>query len=125
MPRIALALVATATAVVAVPAVGSSAPERAVKTEVVKVGDDFYAPSELRVKSGTKVKWKWLDVNLNPHNVVLTDKHPNGVKRKDFKSSNGAIGIKFARRLEKAGDYGFICTFHRTTMKLDIEVKKN
>jgi plastocyanin len=69
------------------------------------------------------VKWKWSDFNINPHNVKLTS-GPKKVKKKDFMSATGAIGVKFNRKLEKTGKYKFVCTIHRTVMTQTITVKK-
>jgi plastocyanin len=120
--RSILPVLVAAAAFAAVAPVGTASSER--PDEVVKVGDDYFAPSGLEVKKGSTVKWKWLRDNLNTHNVVLTKKRPNGVKRGDFKSESGAIGIKFQRKFKKPGEYGFICTFHRSVMKMTVDVKR-
>lgn len=88
----------------------------------VKVGDDFFDPDQLKVRKGTKVKWKWLPENGNPHNVTLK-KGPKGVKKKKYTSTTGSIGVKFNRKLKKPGTYRFLCTIHATVMKQKIEVK--
>lgn len=125
---IAIAALAVAALAVAVPAGGSSDQGTAVaagkkRVAKVKVGDDFFAPSKLKVRKGTKVKWKWLPTNGDLHNVTLV-KAPRGVKKNKFKSATGSIGIKFNRKLKKAGKYKFVCTIHRTVMKQTIRVKK-
>ncbi len=102
---------------------GKSKCKKSKKTKKIKVGDDFFAPSKTSVKKCTKVKWKWLPENLNPHNVTLTS-GPKKVKKKDFKSATGSIGVKFNRTLEKTGKYKFVCTIHRTVMTQTITVKK-
>jgi plastocyanin len=104
---------------------GVAAPsaDTAGKKATVKVGDDFFSPASLKVKKGTKVKWKWLDSNFNSHNVTLK-KAPKGVKKKNFKSATGSIGIKFSKKLEKKGSYFFVCTIHSTVMTQTIKVKK-
>jgi plastocyanin len=101
---------------------GEPVAETAKKTAKVKVGDDFFSPTTLKVKKGTKVKWKWLPENGNPHNVTLT-KGPKGVKKKDLTSKTGSIGVKFNRKLKKKGTYKFICTIHATVMKQTVKVK--
>ena len=60
----------------------------------------------------------------NTHDVVLTNVHPKGVKKSDFRSSSGAVGIKFKRKFEVPGKYEFICTFHRGEMTADAEGKE-
>ena len=105
---------------------GSSltAAPSAKPVETVAVVDDYYAPADLKIKPGTKVKWQWDQFNTNTHDVKLTDVHPKGVKTKDFRSSSGSIGVKFARTFETPGKYGFVCTLHRTVMRMTIAVKK-
>lgn len=120
----AAAIAALAAAAVAAPASGIGPATGRAALETVTVGDDYYAPVDLSVKRGTKVKWRWDSGNTNTHDVVLTDVHPKGVKRKDFHSASGSIGVKFARQLEEPGKYEFVCTFHRTVMRMTIEVKK-
>lgn len=123
-----IALAALAAAVPATAAIAGSAGEHAkteqAKTSSVKVGDDYFAPTSLKVKPDSKVVWKWLDANTDTHNVVLTNKHPNGVKPQDFRSQSGSIGISYKKKFEKRGTYGFICTFHRSVMKMTVTVKK-
>ena len=60
----------------------------------------------------------------NTHDVVLTKEHPNGVKARDFRSSSGAIRIKFTPKFKVPGKYEFICTYHKTVMKTTVTVKK-
>lgn len=104
---------------------GAAAPsaQGAAKTKKVKVGDDFFSPAKLNIKKKTKVKYKWLSSNGNPHNVTLT-KGPKKVKKKDFTSATGSIGIKFNRTFKKKGTYKFVCTIHATTMTQTVKVKK-
>jgi plastocyanin len=90
--------------------------------KTIKVGDDFFSPTSVKVKKGDKVKFKWLSSNGNPHNATL-EKGPKGVKKRDFKSATGAIGIKFAPKFKKKGTYDFICTIHPTVMKTTVKVK--
>lgn len=93
------------------------------KTERVKVADDYYAPDDLKIKPKTKVKWKWDPLNLNTHNVVLK-KAPKKVEKKDFKSASGSIGISFKKKFKTPGTYDFVCSFHKTVMKMTVKVKK-
>ncbi len=76
MMRRALAIAAALVAGVALatPAVGVAG-----KSAKVKVEDDFFSPSTLKVKKNAKVSFKWNDDNLNTHNVTLK-KGPKGVK---------------------------------------------
>jgi len=136
--RRAVAIVAVLAAGIAVPAAsaGGTTAEKA-KTAKVKVGDDFFAPTDLKIKKNDKVNFKWLDSNTNTHNVTLS-KGPKGVKlgcktkgkdafspliSKCNKSGSGAIGIKFKKTFDVKGTYNFICTFH-PVMKLTVKVGK-
>ena len=123
-----------ATALVALLALALPASGVAAKTKRVKVGDDYFAPTKVTVKKNAKVKFKWLDDNINPHNVTLK-KGPKGVKKKKKacthgkitkcnRSASGAIGIKFTPKFNKRGKYNFLCTIHPTTMKMKVIVKR-
>jgi plastocyanin len=116
------ALIAALASAVFVPAT-SGAPEAARKTFQVTVADDYYAPTALTIKKDNKIRWNWSDQNYDSHNVKLT-KGPKGVKKTDFKSATGAIGINFARKFTVAGKYHFICTLHSSVMTMDVTVKK-
>lgn len=118
---IGLAVAATASAV-AVPL--TSAASEQSKTSTITVADDFFAPTDVTIKKGSKVKWVWADDNTDTHNVVLTSKHPKGVKASDYRSSSGAIGLTFKRKFDKTGKYGFVCTYHKSVMKVNLTVKK-
>ncbi len=119
----ACALAAAAVSAVAVPA-SIGAPEAKRATTNVTVNDDYFAPTDVQVVKGSKVKWVWSEANTNTHDVVLTNVHPNKVKKSDFRSSSGAVGIKFKRKFDVPGKYGFICTFHRGEMQLNLKVKR-
>jgi plastocyanin len=121
---VSIAIVAT-TAFVAV-ASGSDAGGRQAHraTPVVTVADDYYAPVNVKIKKNQKVKFKWDDFNYNTHNVTLTGTKPNGVKKGDFKSSSGAINVKFNPKFKTPGKYGFVCTLHKTVMKMTVKVTK-
>ncbi len=97
--------------------------DRATRTPKVKVADDYFAPETVKVKAGSKVKFKWDGMNTNSHNVTLK-KGPRGAKKKDFTSATGSIGIKFAPKFKKKGTYDFYCTIHPGTMQLTVKVKK-
>ena len=120
--RIALGALAAATAVAA-PLATADQLELGKGTPTVKVGDDFFSPTAVKVKVDDKVKFKWLEENSNPHNATL-EKGPKGVKKKDFKSATGSIGIRFKPKFEKKGLYEFVCTIHPGTMRMDVTVKK-
>jgi plastocyanin len=116
----AIALVAVAAPVSgAFPASRKPAP----KPKIVTVNDDYYAPVGLTIRKGASVSWKWSNYNGHTHNVVLS-KAPKSVRRGQFKSSSGAIGIKFVRRFTVPGYYKFVCTLHRAEMQMTLTVKK-
>ena len=125
----AVAATALAVAGVAVPAFGGTDAKRS--TTNVTVGDDYYAcskctgtvPVKLKVKKNAKVKWVWSSSNTDTHNVKLTG-GPKGVKPKDFTSGDYAVGAKFKRKFKVPGNYSFICTYHKSVMKMDVKVKK-
>jgi plastocyanin len=116
------AAVVAAAAGLALPATGAIANGKPAKPKPVKVADDFFAPTTVKVKSGTKLPFKWDKMNTDSHNVTL-EHGPKGVKKSDFKSATGSIGIKFAPTFKKKGDYDFVCTIHPDTMTLTVTVK--
>ncbi len=124
------AVAATAIAAVAVPAFGGVETKRA--TTSVTVADNYFAcgkctgtvPLDLKVDKNSKVNWVWSSSNTQTHNVKLTGTHPKGVKPKDFTSGSYSVGAKFKRKFTVPGTYGFICTYHKSVMKMDVKVKK-
>jgi plastocyanin len=80
----------------------------------VKVGDDYYTPLKLSVKPGTKIVWKWLNVNGNTHDVKLK-KGPKAVKK--FQSDPAATFYTYKRVLKVKGKYSIICTFHENMVQ--------
>ena len=101
----------------------SGAAGPAKKTVHVTVADDYFTPTSVKIKKGSKVSYDWSDANVDSHNVKLT-KGPKKVDKKDFKSATGAIGINFAPRFKVPGKYHFVCTLHRSVMQMDVTVKK-
>lgn len=116
-------LAAIAASAVAVPA-SSGSEEGKRATKVVTVADDYFAPTELKITKNSKVKWVWSDANTDTHNVVLTNTHPDGVKKPDFRSSSGAVGLVFGRKFEVPGKYEFVCTYHKNVMRQTLTVKR-
>ncbi|MET0128659.1 MAG: hypothetical protein ABW249_08715, partial [Solirubrobacterales bacterium] len=58
----AAGLAAIALGAVAVPATGSGQADKTVK---VTVADDFFAPTDLKLKKNSSVKWVWDSSNTN------------------------------------------------------------
>jgi plastocyanin len=111
--RLAAAALVAAACLTGAAAASGSAVKR------VQVGDDYYGPTHLTVKPGTKVKWVWLADNGNSHDVKLT-KAPHGVKR--FHSASAATDYSFSRTLTKTGTYKIVCTLHQD-MTMTIRVR--
>jgi plastocyanin len=109
-------LVAGIAALAVVPAASGAAKPKPVS---VKVGDDYFGPTKLKVAKDTTVVWKWLAVNGNTHDVKLK-KGPKGVKR--FQSDPAAAYFSFKRKLTVKGTYSVICTFHQN-MAMTITVR--
>ena len=101
----------------------SGASGQAKRTVHVTVADDYYSPTKVKIKSGSKVSFNWSDANVDTHNVKLV-KGPRKADKKDFKSATGAIGIKFNPKFKVPGKYHFVCTLHRSVMQMDVTVKK-
>jgi plastocyanin len=126
---ICAAVAATALGVVAGPALSGTSTKA---TTNVTVADDYFActkctgtvPLNLNIKRNDQVKWIWSDTNTQTHNVKLTDKHPDGIKPKDFTSGNYAVGATFKKKFTKPGKYSFICTYHKNVMAMTVNVKK-
>jgi plastocyanin len=103
------------------------------KTAKVKVYDDYFSKNKLKIKTNTKVNFKWDKSNGNTHNVTFKS-GPKGVKRskpcakgkieKCNTSASGAIGINFGPTFDKKGTYKFLCTVHPTTMEIKVVVEK-
>jgi plastocyanin len=92
------------------------------KPEKVKVLDNFYKPTNVKIKKGKKVSWKW-GQDFNSHNVTLK-KGPKGVKKSKFTSqTSSAEGFKFTKKFKKPGKYNFYCTIHPDIMKMTVKVK--
>jgi plastocyanin len=98
-------------------------PAQAGKTvkKNIKIGDYFFAPEKLTVKSGTYVIWHWPKIAGDQHDVYLK-KGPKGVKR--FRSEILSADVSYKKKLTVPGKYSIICSLHPDTMKLTITVKK-
>jgi plastocyanin len=122
-----LAVAAAVGSVLALEGVGTARTARRAKPKVVKVGDNYYDPLEVKVNKGRKVKWQWTPV-FQTHNVKLT-RAPKGVKKSKFRSQNAGSPAPpfyhFTRRFKKPGKYHFICTLHRFDMQMDVKVRRS
>jgi plastocyanin len=113
----ALAVAAVATAGTA------SSLGKATSTKTVKVKDDFYTPDSVKVRKGSKVRWKWTQV-FNNHDVTLR-KGPSGVKKSDFRSQTSSDpSYSFTKKFKKAGKYRFYCTVHPDVMRMKVVVRR-
>lgn len=68
-------------------------------TKTVKVADDLFKASVVKIHKGDTVTWKW--TGNNPHNVTF----------RSFASKtqvNGRYKHRFARR----GSFRYVCTIH-------------
>jgi plastocyanin len=89
----------------------------AAPTTTVKLGDNFFKPTRMTIRRGTKVRFKW--TGSNPHNVTKRS-GPGG----SFKSrTTSQRGVNFVKRFTKRGTYKLICTIHPEEMRLTIKVR--
>jgi len=124
LTRIGIAVALIALAVGALAATGTASPlAKGKKPEKVKVKDDFYSPTSVKVKKLGKVTWSWGGGTHDLHNVTLK-KGPKGAKKSKFTSqSSAAAGFKFTKKFKKPGKYNFYCTIHPDIMKMTVKVK--
>lgn len=98
---IAVALTSAFLIALAVPAF-ASAP-----TKSVTIGDDFYRPTSLKIKHGTKVVWKW--TGMHTHNVTVVS------GPESFHSADKSSGT-YSHTFKKKGTWHLMCTIHGFTM---------
>lgn len=120
----AAALTAAVAAAIALPAAGGASADGKRATKTVTVGDNFFAPDEVKIKKNDKVKWVWSASNTQTHDVYLTSGRPKGVKASDFRSGSASANYAFKRKFEVLGSYDFVCTYHRSVMRLSVKVTK-
>jgi plastocyanin len=123
MTRIGILVSLVALTVGALTATGVANPlGKGSQPEKVKVLDDFFKPTNVKIKKNKKVTWKWGN-DFNTHNVTLK-KGPKGVKKSKFSSqTSSAPGFKFTKKFKKPGKYNFYCTIHPDSMKMTVKVK--
>jgi plastocyanin len=92
------------------------------RKRTVHIGDNYFTPESMTVRSGTKVTWRWpsYDQSGSVHNVKLR-KGPAGVKR--FRSDSAASDYSFRRTLTVPGTYKLVCVYHEG-MNETIRVKR-
>ncbi len=118
-----LSTVVTAFAVAAAgltPAVVAGAATKKVPRKTINIGDNFYAPTKVTVKRGTRVTWRWPEDTGDTHDVKL-GKGPS--KAKKFHSEQAGSAYAFSRTLTVPGTYKIVCTLH-DDMRGTIVVKK-
>jgi len=123
LTRIGILVALVALVVGALAATGVANPlGKGSQPEKVKVLDDFFKPTNVKIKKNKKVTWKWGN-DFNTHNVTLK-KGPNGVKKSKFTSqTSSAEGFTFTKKFKKPGKYNFYCTIHPDVMKMTVKVK--
>ena len=123
LTRIGILVALVALVVGALAATGVANPlGKGSQPEKVKVLDDFFKPTNVKIKKNKKVKWKW-GQDFNTHNVTLK-KGPKGVKKSKFTSqTSSAEGFSFTKKFKKPGKYNFYCTIHPDVMKMTVKVK--
>jgi len=123
--RKALVSCAVAATALVVAAPGASSDQSSAKPKKVTVSDDVFTPSDVSIKEGGKVQWVWAPDNFDTHNVVLTSKHPKGVKASKYRSGDASVQYKYTAKFDVPGTYEFVCTYHKTVMQTTVTVKKS
>jgi plastocyanin len=92
------------------------------RKRTVHIGDNYFSPEAMTVRSGTKVVWRWpsYENSGSVHDLKLR-KGPAGVKR--FHSESAASDYSFRRTLTVPGTYRLVCLYHEG-MKQTIRVKR-
>ena len=70
------------------------------------------------------MKWVWSDENLDTHNVVLTERPPEGRQEERLPLLLGRRRAHVQAQVHGPGKYGFICTYHSGVMRIELKVKK-
>jgi plastocyanin len=98
------------------PAPTTAPPARGARTATVRMGDVWYSPRRLTVRSGTVVRWK--TVGEAPHDVtVLTGP-------RHFTSPLVPSGTSWRKRFRRRGHYVLFCSIHgRRKMSMRLYVR--
>jgi plastocyanin len=103
----AVAAIAVAAGVVALPSQGA-----APKPRQVSIRDDYFGPKNLTVKKGTKIVWTWKGKVI--HNVSEAHgKWRSGTKKKGT----------YKRTFNTRGTYRIVCSIHAPDMHMTVKVK--
>jgi plastocyanin len=118
-------LVAAAVVAVAVLGLTGVGTARTTTPEVVKVCDDYFTPTDVKVRKRGKVRWKW-GCGFSRHNVTLR-RAPRGVKKSRFRSpTRSSPTYRFTKRFRKPGKYHFVCTIHESLgMRMNVVVRRH
>jgi plastocyanin len=102
--------------------------ERAKATKDVEAGgttlpqNTYFDPKSLAVHKGDKLHFTFK--GTFDHDVYL-NKAPKGVTKSDYRVGTKHPGDEATSpRFRKPGDYTFYCSFHQSTMKLSLTVKR-
>ena len=99
--------------VLAIALLGLTPPTVGAATKTVRVGDNFFSPSSISIRKGTKVTWRW--VGSSRHNVVAT-------RGASFRSTIKRSGT-YSRTFRRRGTVKYICTIHPASMRGTIRVR--
>jgi plastocyanin len=96
------------------------------KTKTAKVCGDYFTPTALRIKKGSKVRWKWAACGTPDVHDVTLRKGPRGVKKSRFRSQTAPApsDYRFTKRFKKVGKYRFYCTVHPDVMRMKVVVHR-
>lgn len=84
----------------------------------VLVRDNFFKPKKVKIKKGSKVRWRWR--GSNPHNVALRKPGSRKVVKRSALKTSG----RFTYRFRRAGKWRAVCDVHPTTMRMRIIVRR-
>ena len=109
-------------AVLAGAALLSAAPAQGAAKKTVTLGDNYYAPTTLKVKRGTHGHVAL--ARLRPGAATSTTSSSSGPKGvKKFHSEAASTDFTFKRKLTVPGTYKIVCTLHEE-MRMTIKVRK-
>jgi plastocyanin len=118
-------LLAAAVAAVAILGLTGVGMARTTKPKIVKVCDNYFTPTSVKVRKRGKVKWKW-GCGFARHNVTLA-RAPKGVRKSRFRSRTTASPTyRFTKRFKRPGKYHFVCGIHESLgMRMNVVVRRH